>query len=318
MVRPWAAHVLRPGEPEHPDDARPHHAFEMARLFYPNWNDELANELVDAFNLPRCTRIKKFSVASCRRWGDHRPRSRADITFFDEPYLGLDAIARQTFYDRLLADYAEHPRTILLSSYLIDEIADLIERVLVVDGSESSSTPRPTNCARRPSRSSARSPPSTSSPQAVRNCTGSGSVRWRRRRSAATSPTTTRPASPHWAWTSGPVSMQELIVRMTQHYSGRSTSMTITHAAVPTLTAEPAMPNRTLDGDPDAADQPDDLHLDAGGDPVVVVRGVDGGVRDRDRSGGDGAAPIYGGGSQAPLWYFPAAVGVQAMTLTFP
>ena len=37
--------------------------------------------------------------------------SRAEITLFDEPYLGLDAVARQIFYDRLLADYAEHPRT---------------------------------------------------------------------------------------------------------------------------------------------------------------------------------------------------------------
>ena len=35
--------------------------------------------------------------------------ARAEITLFDEPYLGLDAVARQIFYDRLLADYAEHP-----------------------------------------------------------------------------------------------------------------------------------------------------------------------------------------------------------------
>jgi hypothetical protein len=38
----------------------------------------------------------------------------------DEPYAGLDAVARQLFYDRLRADYAEHPRTVLLSIYLID------------------------------------------------------------------------------------------------------------------------------------------------------------------------------------------------------
>ena len=35
--------------------------------------------------------------------------SRAPLTFFDEPYLGLDSMARQLFYDRLLEDYAEHP-----------------------------------------------------------------------------------------------------------------------------------------------------------------------------------------------------------------
>ena len=59
--------------------------------------------------------------------------SRAEITFFDEPYLGLDAVARQIFYDRLLEDYTEHPRTVILSSHLIDEVSNLIEKVLVID-----------------------------------------------------------------------------------------------------------------------------------------------------------------------------------------
>src|SRR3954452_9764125 len=59
--------------------------------------------------------------------------SRAPVTLFDEPYLGLDAVARQLFYDRLLADYAQHPRTVVLSTHLIEEIADLLERVLLID-----------------------------------------------------------------------------------------------------------------------------------------------------------------------------------------
>ena len=59
--------------------------------------------------------------------------SRAPLTFFDEPYLGLDAVARQIFYDRLLSDYAEHPRTIILSTHLIDEVSNLLEHVLVID-----------------------------------------------------------------------------------------------------------------------------------------------------------------------------------------
>ena len=59
--------------------------------------------------------------------------ARAEVTMFDEPYAGLDAVARQIFYDRLLADYAEHPRTIVLSTHLIDEAAGLLERVIVID-----------------------------------------------------------------------------------------------------------------------------------------------------------------------------------------
>ncbi len=119
---------------KYPDDSQPRHAFEMARLFFPNWDQRLADELVDAFQLPRKTRIKKLSRGQLSAVGVIIGlASRAEITFFDEPYLGLDAVARQIFYDRLLEDYTEHPRTVILSSHLIDEVSNLIERVLVID-----------------------------------------------------------------------------------------------------------------------------------------------------------------------------------------
>lgn len=59
--------------------------------------------------------------------------ARAEVTLFDEPYVGLHPVARQVFYDRLLAEYAARPRTILLSTHLIDEAAGLFERVAVID-----------------------------------------------------------------------------------------------------------------------------------------------------------------------------------------
>ncbi|RLK52252.1 ABC transporter ATP-binding protein [Microbacterium telephonicum] len=119
---------------KYPEDALPTHAFEMARLFFPNWSQELADDLVAAFQLPLKTRIKKLSRGQLSAVGVIIGlASRAEITFFDEPYLGLDAVARQIFYDRLLEDYAEHPRTVILSSHLIDEVSNLIERVVVID-----------------------------------------------------------------------------------------------------------------------------------------------------------------------------------------
>lgn len=59
--------------------------------------------------------------------------SRAPLTIFDQPYLGLDAVARSLFYDRLIEDYAEHPRTVVLSTHLIDEVSQLLEHVIVID-----------------------------------------------------------------------------------------------------------------------------------------------------------------------------------------
>lgn len=119
---------------KYPDEANARIALKSARLFFPNWDQGVADELVDDFHLPMKTPIKKLSRGQLSAVGVIIGlASRAEITFFDEPYLGLDAVARQIFYDRLLADYAEHPRTVLLSSHLIDEISDLIERVLVID-----------------------------------------------------------------------------------------------------------------------------------------------------------------------------------------
>jgi ABC-2 type transport system ATP-binding protein len=118
----------------YPDDATPTHALAIARLFFPRWDQELAERLVADFQLPMRKRIKKLSRGQLSAVGVVIGiASRAEITFFDEPYLGLDAVARQIFYDRLLEDYTVVPRTVILSSHLIDEVANLIERVLVID-----------------------------------------------------------------------------------------------------------------------------------------------------------------------------------------
>ncbi|MGO1839267.1 MAG: ABC transporter ATP-binding protein [Candidatus Microbacterium stercoravium] len=120
---------------KYPDEANARVAFRSAAMFFPNWDQQLCERLIDDFQLPLKTTIKKLSRGQLSAVGVIIGiASRAEITFFDEPYLGLDAVARQIFYDRLLEDYTEHPRTILLSSHLIDEIANLIERVLVIDG----------------------------------------------------------------------------------------------------------------------------------------------------------------------------------------
>ncbi|WEK61651.1 MAG: ABC transporter ATP-binding protein [Candidatus Microbacterium colombiense] len=119
---------------KYPDDAYPKHAFKAASLFFPNWDQALADELVTEFQLPMKQTIKKLSRGQLSAVGVIIGlASRADLTFFDEPYLGLDAVARQIFYDRLLEDYAEHPRTVILSSHLIDEVSNLIEKVIVID-----------------------------------------------------------------------------------------------------------------------------------------------------------------------------------------
>ncbi|MBO0730442.1 MAG: ABC transporter ATP-binding protein [Acidimicrobiaceae bacterium] len=115
-------------------DFRVRHALRVASWFYPNWSAELADTLISDFDLPRNRPVKKLSRGMRSALGVAIGlAARAEVTLFDEPYAGLDAVARQLFYDRLLADFAEHPRTVLLSTHLIDEAADLLERVVMID-----------------------------------------------------------------------------------------------------------------------------------------------------------------------------------------
>ncbi|RXZ47367.1 ABC transporter ATP-binding protein [Agromyces fucosus] len=118
----------------YPEDFTPAHVFKSAPWFFENWDATFAEQLVADFRLPVKRRIKKLSRGQLSAVGVIVGlASRAPLTFFDEPYLGLDAVARHIFYDRLLEDYAEHPRTIVLSTHLIDEVANLLEHVILID-----------------------------------------------------------------------------------------------------------------------------------------------------------------------------------------
>ena len=118
----------------YPDSYQLHHVLRIAPDFAPNWNADVANELVDGFRIPARTPIKKFSRGQLSSVAIVLGlASRAPVTLLDEPYLGLDVSARALFHDVLLRDYSAHPRTVLLSTHLIEESEALFDRVVIVD-----------------------------------------------------------------------------------------------------------------------------------------------------------------------------------------
>jgi ABC-2 type transport system ATP-binding protein len=115
-------------------DIKVSQALRAASWFCPNWDPGLASSLLDDFGVRASRRISQLSRGQRSALGiTIGLGARAEVTLFDEPYAGLDAVARQIFYDRLLADFAEFPRTVLLSTHLIDEAAALFEGVIVID-----------------------------------------------------------------------------------------------------------------------------------------------------------------------------------------
>ncbi len=107
---------------------------ELASAFYPNWDWTFAHRLVQTFKLNPNKKMRQLSRGMESLVGNIVGlASRAPLTIFDEPVLGLDVLMREKFYSVLMEDYAENPRTILLSTHLIDEIAKVVERVYIIE-----------------------------------------------------------------------------------------------------------------------------------------------------------------------------------------
>ncbi len=121
----------------YPDNMRAKDAFRWSAEFYPEFNKEYAKSLCEKFELNTRSKIKDLSTG----YGSIFKiivalACNAEITIFDEPVLGLDANHRDLFYRELILNYSDHPRTFLISTHLIEEIASVIDRVLIIKKGE--------------------------------------------------------------------------------------------------------------------------------------------------------------------------------------
>lgn len=116
-----------------PEDMKVKKAFDTAVLFYPDFDREYAEKLAKKFNLSTKKKIKALSTGYSSIFRLILGLSvNTPYLIFDEPVLGLDAQHRDMFYRILLEKYAENPCTIIISTHLIAEAADLIEHAIII------------------------------------------------------------------------------------------------------------------------------------------------------------------------------------------
>lgn len=107
--------------------------FKIASDMFENWDEEFKDELVREFELDINKKYKSLSKGMQSMVGIIMGlASRAPITIFDEAYSGLDAVARNKFYNILLQDYISNPRTIIFSTHYIDEVSDIFENIVII------------------------------------------------------------------------------------------------------------------------------------------------------------------------------------------
>ena len=100
---------------------------------YPEFDMEFAQDLIKVFDVnvkgkyskasTGYQSIMKIILALC---------NPSEYIFLDEPVLGLDANHRQLFNKKLLEAYARRPRTFVIATHLIEEVASILEKVIVI------------------------------------------------------------------------------------------------------------------------------------------------------------------------------------------
>ena len=104
-----------------------------ASYYYPNWDQKMADELIEKFELNTKQRINKMSKGMLSMVTIIVAlASKADFTFLDEPVAGLDVVMREYFYHKLMEEYTETGRTFVISTHIIEEASDLTEEVIMI------------------------------------------------------------------------------------------------------------------------------------------------------------------------------------------
>ncbi len=100
----------------------------------PSYDYDFASEMMDRFELDGKKKFHHLSLGIktmvstiiCLA-------SNKSAVLLDEPVLGFDAIMRVEFYDMLAESFQKHPRIIIVSTHIIEEIAKTIQKLIILD-----------------------------------------------------------------------------------------------------------------------------------------------------------------------------------------
>jgi ABC-2 type transport system ATP-binding protein len=117
----------------YPESMQVKTAYKWTKKFHPGFDMKYALELSGKFELNVNKKMKSLSTGYASIFKMVIALScNTETVLLDEPVLGLDAYHRDLFYRELISSYSENPRTIVISTHLIEEAADIIEEVIIL------------------------------------------------------------------------------------------------------------------------------------------------------------------------------------------
>lgn len=100
----------------------------------PNYDYDFASEMMERFELDGKKKFNHLSLGMKTMVSTMIClASNKEVILLDEPVLGFDAIMRVEFYDMLTESFQKHPRIIIVSTHIIEEIAKTIQKLIIID-----------------------------------------------------------------------------------------------------------------------------------------------------------------------------------------
>jgi len=120
-----------PDEPFFYDFMTARQTIEFNRRFYPNWDSQKCDDLLQRFHLPLDEPVKNMSRGMKAQLGLILVLAqKADFLVLDEPLEGLDPLRRLEFLNLVLEDFLESAgRSVLISSHYLEELERVVDRV---------------------------------------------------------------------------------------------------------------------------------------------------------------------------------------------
>ena len=117
----------------YPEGLKVKEIFAWTKEYYTLFDIEYANALAKKFELNVNKKVKTLSTGYTSIFkAIIALASNASIIMFDEPVLGLDANHRNMFYKELISNYSEKPKTVIISTHLIEEVETVLEEVIII------------------------------------------------------------------------------------------------------------------------------------------------------------------------------------------
>mgnify|MGYP001303745127 CR=1 FL=1 len=106
----------------------------FCRPFYPTWNNNLTEDLLKRFELPKKVKVKELSRGMNGKLAlllalSHQP----ELLILDDPTSGLDPVVRREFLQGIIETIHQETRSVFFSTHIISEAEQIADYVGIIE-----------------------------------------------------------------------------------------------------------------------------------------------------------------------------------------